>query len=297
MMILAKSYFSGAGGMDLGLVRAGLNVIQSYEIGKDRCATLRKNFEHVVNDCDITGITVLDQPGSDVIVGTFPCKRYSTMASISGTRTGDDLFLHFFRHIVLQQPEVYAIENVPGLKIFPVVMEAFTKLPGYYIHVECPVNSSDWLPQDRKRLILIGTKKPFVFRPPDKKRFKTIQLSDILEESPDIGELPKAILKRMTGAYRDAPIISDPATNDVAPCCLAHYAKDRSTRLVKDKRYPSGVRPYSVKEWARLQGFPDDFVFCGSRSEQYSQIGDAVSVPVAEWLGSEIMRYFKRRGL
>ena len=61
MEITAKSYFSGAGGMDLGIQEAGINILESYEIDKKCCETLRKNFNHKVNEADITKITVLDQ--------------------------------------------------------------------------------------------------------------------------------------------------------------------------------------------------------------------------------------------
>lgn len=150
MQITAKSYFSGAGGMDLGIEESGISIIESYEIDKKCCDTLRKNFKHHVNESDITQITVLDQNDADVYIGTFPCTRYSTIADISGTRTGDDLFLHFFRHIALAQPEMYVVENVPGMLKFKVVMEALTKLPDYYVRVECPINANMWLPKNQK---------------------------------------------------------------------------------------------------------------------------------------------------
>lgn len=82
------------------------------------------------------------------------------------------------------------------------------------------------------------------------------------------------------------------ARGDIAPTCVAHYAKDVSTRLVADRRFPNGVRPYTVREYARLQGVPDSFTFAGSDSDAYRQIGNGVSVPVGEWLGREFCRYF-----
>ena len=75
-------------------------------------------------------------------------------------------FLHFFRHIAIEKPEMYIVENVPGMKKFKVVMEAMTKLPDYYVNVFCPVDASNWLPQKRKRLILIGTRKAFSISAP-----------------------------------------------------------------------------------------------------------------------------------
>lgn len=285
-MITAKSYFSGAGGMDLGLVQAGINILESYEIDKTCCETLRNNFSHEVHETDISKITVLDQQDADVYVGTFPCTRYSAIADIHGTRNGDDLFLHFFRHVALTRPEMYIVENVPGMKKFRVVMEALTKLPEYYVRVECPVNANIWLPQERKRLVVIGSKKPFDnLEYPDT---KPIRLKDIIEKDAVI-DIPDYVYSRLSGRYRDKPIISDPSLDDLAPTCVAHYSKDLSTRLIKDG---NNIRPYTPKEWARLQGFPDDFNFSGNDRAIYKQVGNAVAVPMGKWIGSQIKRYF-----
>lgn len=288
MGITAKSYFSGAGGMDLGIKEAGINILESFEIDKKCCDTLRNNFNHKVNECDIAKITVLDQQDADVYIGTFPCTKYSTAADINGTRTGDDLFLHFFRHIVLAKPEMYVVENVPGMLKFRVVMEALTKLPDYYVRIECPVNANMWLPQERKRLILIGSKKPF-------SRFeylerKPLRLKDILEKDSEV-DIPQYVLNRINGKYRDNPIVSDPENDDLAPTCVAHYAKDKGTRLIKDGKR---IRPYTVREYARLQGFPDWFQFCGTDNDAYRQIGNAVAVPMGRWIGEQIVRYFEQ---
>lgn len=286
-MVTAKSYFSGAGGMDYGLSDAGIQIIQSYEIDKTCCETLRMNFNHEVVETDITKITVMDQPKANIMVGTFPCTKYSAVADIHGTRTGDDLFLHFFRHVALERPDMYIVENVPGMKKFRVVMEALSKLPDYYVRVECPVNAKEWLPQERKRLILFGTKKPFInlqypiFTQP-------LRLKDILEKDPEIN-IPDYVYKRLNGAYRDKPIISDPDAGDIAPCCVAHYSKDVSTRLVIDG---NRERPYTTREYARLQGFPDKFKFAGTNREIYKQVGNAVAVPMGRWIGQQALKYF-----
>ncbi|MGR6127175.1 DNA cytosine methyltransferase [Paenibacillus sp. SER-28] len=284
-MITAKSYFSGAGGLDLGMIEAGINVIESFEIDRIACETLKQNFDHQVNEADITKITVLDQHDADVYIGTFPCTKYSTIADIHGTRTGDDLFLHFFRHVALAQPEVYVVENVPGMKKFQVVMECLTRLPNYYVRVECPVNANMWLPQERKRLIVIGTKKPLNQLPyPDE---NPISMKDIIDVGAEV-YTPEYVQKRLNGGYRDLPIITD--LEGRAPTCVAHYAKDRSTRLVNDG---VSIRPYSVREYARLQGFPDWFKFAGSDNDAYRQIGNAVAVPMGRWVGEAIKKYFK----
>lgn len=286
MQITAKSYFSGAGGMDLGIQEAGIEILESFEIDKKCCNTLRKNFEHKINESDITKITVLDQQDADVYIGTFPCTKYSTAADITGSRTGDDLFLHFFRHIALAQPEMYVVENVPGMMKFRVAMEALTQLPDYYVRVECPINANVWLPQERKRLILIDSKKPFTnFEYPDGQRTK---LKNIIEKDSEV-TIPQHVKNRIAGKYRDKPIISDPENDDLAPTCIAHYARDKGTRLIKDGQR---IRPYTVREYARLQGFPDWFQFGGTDNDAYRQIGNAVAVPMGYWIGKQIMKYF-----
>ena len=288
--ILTNTYFSGAGLMDIGLKAGGLTLQQSFEIDSTCCETMRRNFSHEVVQCDITQKLVLADKDCHVMVATYPCTKYSPIGDIHGVRTGDDLFLHFFRHVAIRRPELYVVENVPGMKKFPVVMEAMTKLPEYYVHVACPVKTSTWLPQKRDRLIIIGSHRNFAWQEPSAKR--AVTLAEILEAEPT-PHIPDYVNRRLAGKYRDKPIISDPKRGDIAPTCVAHYSKDLSTRLVADARFPRGVRPYTVREYARLQGVPDTFTFAGGANDAYRMIGNGVSVPVGEWIGSEIKRYFK----
>jgi len=288
-MIAVNSYFSGAGLMDIGLRDAGIDINQAFELDSDACKTYRSNLGPHIKQCDLTQELVLEQDSCDGMVFTYPCTKYSTISDIHSARTGDDLFLHALRHLAVANPEFYVVENVPGMRAFPVVMESITRLSGYHIQTFCPIKSENWLPQRRDRLIIIGTKRPFNVRPPEGTR--RMKLSEVLEDNPQL-TIPKAIKARMNGQYRDLPIISDPANDDLAPTCVAHYAKDKSTRLVKDRRFPLGVRPYSVREFARLQGVPDWFKFPVSNTSAYRQIGNGVSVPVGQWIGGEIKRYF-----
>lgn len=290
MGITVNSYFSGAGLMDIGLQLAGLDIQQSFEIDETACDTQRLNFSHEVIQKDITKKLVAEEQKCEVMVATYPCTKYSTIGDIHKVRTGDDLFLHFFRHIAIREPEVYVVENVPGMRKFPVVMEAMTALPGYYVNVFCPIQSQSWLPQKRDRLIIIGSKRFHFWQEPNPRT--QVKLKDIVEKDPEV-KWCKAIDNRMSGVYRDLPIISDPAAGDLAPTCVAHYCKDRSTRLLRDKRFPYQVRPYTPREYARLQGVPDSFRFAGTGNDIYKMVGNGVSVPVGEWVGNEIKRYFE----
>lgn len=294
----AKGYFSGIGIFEMGLQSAGINLIQSLDFDKGATNIMNLNpqyFSHNILHEDIKEMRVTRQPQSDIVIGTYPCTKYSDIADIHNVRTGDELYLHFFRHVAIELPEVFVLENVPGMRKFPVVMEAMTKLPNYYVKVFCPVNALNWLPQDRKRVIIIGTKRQFRLRGP--KNTRRISIKDILEKDPELN-IPPNFYSRFNGAYRDRPIIVDPNDrNSFAPCCVAHYYKDQGTRVVKDERYPYGIRPFSLREYARLQGVPDDFIFPTHKDgsyikKNYLYVGNGVPFQVGEWAGNEIMRYF-----
>jgi DNA (cytosine-5)-methyltransferase 1 len=290
MIPRVNSRFAGCGLIEIGLLEAGVEVQQSFEIDEACCTTHGRNFRHEMVRCDLRTRLVKDQKARDVEMFTFPCSRYSGAAAIHGQLTGDELFLHALRNIAVDPPEVFVVENVPGMRKFPVVMEALCELPGRYTHIVCPLRSELWLPQRRDRLIIISSRRPFSWRPPARPRRRT-HLRDVLEADPQV-HTPGYVLRRLDGGYRDQPIISDPAKGDIAPTCVAHYAKDRSTRLVVDSRVPRGVRPYTVREYARLQGVPDWFQFPASEAESYRMIGNGVSVPVGRWIGRELRRYF-----
>jgi DNA (cytosine-5)-methyltransferase 1 len=102
--------------MDIGLQAGGLTLQQSFEIDALCCDTQRWNFSHEVVQCDITQKLVQSEKECQVMVATYPCTKYSPIADIHGVRTGDDLFLHFFRHVAIRRPELYVVENVPGMK-------------------------------------------------------------------------------------------------------------------------------------------------------------------------------------
>ncbi|SMG32653.1 DNA cytosine methyltransferase [Sphingobacterium psychroaquaticum] len=294
----AKGYFSGIGIFEIGLQEGGLDLIQSLDIDKGATKIMNMNphyFNHKIVTADIKEMRVSRQTASDVVIGTYPCTKYSDIGDIHQVRNGDDLYLHFFRHVAIESPEVFILENVPGMRKFPIVMEAMTKLPQYYVKVFCPVNALNWLPQDRKRVIIIGTKKEFNFRSPKDARITT--LKDIMEKDPEL-DIPPNFYSRFNGKYRDRPIIVDPNDrNSFAPCCVAHYSKDQGTRVVKDSRFPMGIRPFTVREYARLQGVPDDFVFPTNKDgsaikKNYMYIGNGVPREIGIWAGREIIRYF-----
>lgn len=282
-----KSLFAGCGGLDYGLQQAGLEVVESYEFEANACATLAQAGKGAVYKCDISKLLLENQLRTSIVTATFPCTHFST----SGLRDGDELYLEAHRIIFSLRPEVFIIENVPAMEKFGVVMEAFMKMPGYRVS-KFILNAADCgAPQNRKRLIIIGSKKPFLwnFSPllPEERTY----LIDVLDggiEDP----LPKGVLNRLGGVNPGQwpARIKDPAVDDYAQTCVAHYAKDQGDQLVLDP-LNGRPRPYTVTEYARLQGFPDDYPFAKGKAATLKQIGNAVSPYMARMIGKEIMRY------
>lgn len=291
----AENYFTGGGLSDIGLLQAGVRITQSLDFDPEATAVMHLNphyHSHKIRTEDITKKLVFDSEATDMMGFTYPCTQYSTIADIHGTRTGDELYLHAFRHFALKRPAMFWAENVPGMKKFKLVMEAMTRMPDYYVTVFCPVSATCWLPQQRNRLIIIGTLKPFFIQPPTQINNRP-RIKDILEKDP-VYDMPEYVSARLYGKYRDKPIVVDPdQPGAVAPCCVAHYSKDLGTRLVKDKNAKHGVRPFTIREYARLQGVPDDYFFPNKRSS-YKIIGNGVPVPLARWIGQQAINYFNQ---
>lgn len=283
-----KSLFSGAGGLDWGLGQAGLRVVEAYEFEKHACDTLACAGDADVYKCDISKLLLENQLRTYVITATFPCTRFS----MAGLRDGnDELFIEAHRVIRCLEPEVFVIENVPAMRKYGVVMEAFIKMPGYHVRDYILDAADCGAPQNRKRLILIGSKSKFEWDFSPVPESEKTYLRDVLESGIDV-PLSKGAKNRLAGknAGQWPAHIYDPAERDYGPACVAHYAKDQGDRLTVDP-LTGRIRSFTVTEYARLQGFPDDYPFAGGKAATLRQIGNAVSPYMAKMIGKEIIRY------
>ena len=282
-----KSLFAGAGGLDCGFRQAGLNVVESYEFESNACDTLANAGDGAVYKCDISRLLLENQIRTYVIAACFPCTHFST----AGLRDGDELYLEAHRIIRCLEPELFVIENVPAMQRFDIVMEAFTKMPHY--HVSCFVlNAADCgAPQNRKRLIIIGSRHPFAWNFSPVPESEKKRLIDILESNVDL-PLSKGAMNRLNGKNKGQwpAHIYDPAEKEYGPTCVAHYAKDQGDQLTVDPGNGT-IRSFTVREYARLQGFPDDYPFAKGKVATLKQIGNAVSPYMAKAIGKEIVRY------
>lgn len=307
------STFSGAiDGMALGFQMASdrYKILISNEIDYTAVKTHRLNFDHEIIADDIRNISVDKYMAfrDGILLGTFPCQEYSRAAHIHKKGREEnwkqayhhaiiqDLFLHFFRFVALVQPEVYIWENSPEIRNFPIVMETFRRLPPYHYY-EMVLDTKDFrLPQQRKRLFVVGFKRAFTPTSPlNFQRFdRQLTIRDIREENP-FTTIPDYVKNRIDGNYRDLPSIK--SDDDIGNTCVAHYAKDRGTTMIYarpgEPQY-KGLRPLTNREYARLMGIPDWFQFACATTTNYRHIGNSVSPILVEALGHMILPYFNR---
>ena len=313
--------FAGAGGLALVLERAGFNTIGLIELDKDASDTLRFNRPHwrVINT-DIANISCLDLPeyfgiskgDLDLLSGGAPCQSFS----YAGKRLGLEdargtLFYHYAKFLEQLQPKMFLFENVRGLlshdhgRTYKTITDIFEST-GYIIQKQVMNAWNYGVAQKRERLITIGIRDDLVdrisFEFPSPHVYKPV-LRDILFDCPKSEGTPYSEYKRKIfelvppgGYWRDIP--EDIAKEYMKSCwymeggrtgILRRLSLDEPSLTVltspsqkqTDRCHPLEARPFTVRENARCQSFPDDWQFCGSIGAQYKQVGNAVPVNLA----------------
>ena len=308
--------FAGAGGMALGFERAGLESVALVEIDKDACATLRKNrpgwnvLHQDVSEVDFSKFDV------DVVSGGFPCQAFSYAGKGLGFEdTRGTLFFEFARAIKESKPKIFIGENVEGLKshdggrTLRTMVRVLTDL-GYDLQMKV-LNATDYsVAQKRKRVFLIGTlpgyhfvyptphEKKIVLRdalrdvPPSKGTKFSQKRYDVLKLVPPGGcwvDLPLDIQKEFMGASFHSGGgkrgMARRISWDEACLTLTTSPSQKQT----ERCHPEETRPFTIREYARIQAFPDEWFFEGSITSSYKQIGNAVAVNVAEAVGKQVI--------
>ncbi|CBK93904.1 DNA-methyltransferase (dcm) [Agathobacter rectalis M104/1] len=328
-MYTSIELFAGAGGLALGVEKAGFNTLGLIEFDKDAADTLKKNRPNwnVIND-DIANISCLDlekyfsiKKGElDLLSGGAPCQAFS----YAGKRLGLEdargtLFYHYALFLEKLQPKMFLFENVRGLlthdhgKTYSTMLDIFTRA-GYTIDKQVLNAWNYGVPQKRERLITIGIRNDLVgkteYRFPKAHSYKPV-LRDVLLDCPDGPGVPYGEKKRKIfelvpagGYWRDI----DPAiAKEYMKSCwdmeggrtgiLRRMSLDEPSLTVltspsqkqTERCHPLEARPFTVRENARCQTFPDDWEFCGNVSAQYKQVGNAVPVNLAYDIAKEIV--------
>ncbi len=303
------SLFAGAGGLDLGLINAGANVIWANDIDRDACDTYAANISHHVICDDICNIDFRLISEVDIVVGGFPCQGYSHANLL---RSKDDirntLYRQLLRCIQTVRPRVFLAENVRGIlnldkgAALDEILEGF-KCAGYSttFHV---ANAADYgVPQNRWRVFFVGIRSDLAgtFVPPAPTHASPEKLkpgSQLLPwvsignalcglPEPDeshylmnhIGSKYKVSDRNFTGHRRTNP-------DKPSPTILARGNGKGGVCAIQ---HPGNHRRLTVRESAIIQSFPLDFEFYGGLMSMYRQVGNAVPVRLAEAFGRSLV--------
>ncbi|MFH1637919.1 MAG: DNA cytosine methyltransferase [Candidatus Woesearchaeota archaeon] len=310
------SLFCGAGGMDLGFLKAGHEIVWSNDNDKDSIETYRRNIckmhklpeSHIVLK-DIETVKANTIPDGDVVIGGFPCQGFSIANPYRHTTDErNKLYLELLKIIKSKNPKYFVGENVSGLCsiggyetpqdkkkkegcVLKMILNDLRKA-GY--HVEWKIlNAADFgVPQTRRRVIMLGTRKDVKMRlrHPEPTHTKYPEKFPELKEWETLGnalsglpENPTASIPNHLGTGHQVKIngfIGNRRTDPSKPSPTI-VGRGGGTGGPVIIPHPNLKRRMTVRETARLQCFPDDFIFEGSISSQYRQIGNAVPWPLA----------------
>ena len=322
--------FAGAGGLAVGLEKAGLKCVALNEIDKWACQTLRKNRPNwTVLEGDIKDLDFTDYHNKvDVVTGGFPCQAFSYAGKKLGLADArGTLFYEFARAVQEVNPPICIGENVRGLlsheggKTLQGMLSILDEI-GYNVvpfQVLKAINYN--VPQKRERLILVGIRKDIDLKYDYPTPYKHIYtLHDALKKGdlfdcdvpPSVGSsYPKSKIDVLDlvppkGYWRDLPL-------DIQKQFMggSFYLGGGKTGIARrigwdepcltltcspaqkqtERCHPDETRPFTVREYARIQTFPDDWKFSGSVAQQYKQIGNAVPVNLGKEIGYSIVKF------
>lgn len=313
------SLFSGCGGLDLGLV-GGFTVFNKtysenpFEITwandyeKNACLTFEKNFKKPIVCADIRDILENKYPDmlspkmpetADIVVGGFPCQDFS----LAGKRRGFEskrgtLYQSMVETVRRLRPAVFLAENVKGLlsmdggKAIETIKNDFAKL-GYSVEYKLFHVANYDVPENRERVIIVGTDNKrnlprFQFPEPTRTKENWMTVGEAISDLENLneGDAPNHFwskAKMFEGTQGNSIIKKDA----VAPTMRAEHHGNIEWHWNKSRRL-------SAREAARIQSFPDNFIFYPSTSSAYKQIGNAVP-PVFGWhLAKSLERYLTK---
>jgi len=322
--------FAGAGGLALGLEKAGLKCAALNEIDKWACETLRKNRpDWNVLEGDIRGFNFAKFKNKvDVVTGGFPCQAFSYAGKKLGLNDArGTLFYEFARVVQEVNPTICIGENVRGLlshekgKTLQGMVSILDEIGYNVVPVQVLKAINYRVPQKRERLILVGVRKDIDinFEYPNPHR-KIYTLVDALKK----GELYDCDVPKSNGVkypdykkkvldlippkgyWRDLPI--DIQKEYMGGSFYLGGGKTGMARRIgwdepsltltcspaqkqTERCHPDETRPFTVREYARIQTFPDDWKFTGSLAQQYKQIGNAVPVNLGQEVGYSVVKF------
>ncbi len=322
--------FAGAGGLALGLEMAGFEHIGLVEFDKSAANTLRlnrPNWNVLCEDIEIVASRNLEKEFGikkyelDLLSGGAPCQSFSYAGKRLGLEdTRGTMFYHYATFLKKLQPKMFLFENVKGLlnhdkgKTFKTICDIFEE-QGYKINYSV-LNALDYgVAQKRERLIVIGVRNDLSekvkFQFP-KKHEKKLVLRDILKDVPEsecakYSKEKEEIFKLVPAGGYWKDIDPNIAKKYMKSCWFMEGGRTGILRRLSldepcltvlttpqmkqtERCHPTEVRPFTIRENARIQSFPDKWQFTGTIASKYRQIGNAVPCNLAKEIGISIIK-------
>lgn len=329
------SLFSGAGGLDIGAILAGAQIVWANDIMKDACLSYSMNIGNHISCGDINSyLSDLSQyEGVDLVIGGPPCQGFSVAGKMDESDERSQLIWSYYKVIQTVLPKAFIMENVKALGTLKrwasVRDELIYKLQnlGYSVGF-CILNASDFdVPQARERIFIVGFKDSSSaqidldtmiqsYRNKAKTIRDTLKILDkagtgnntmvcnakitiasnpILRKSPYAGMIfnglgrplkidgYSATLPASMGGNKTPIIDEDALYKEAKPWVeIYHEYLTKDISIAKKQVTPSSLRRITVDEARLIQTFPMEYIFCGSQSSQYTQIGNAVPCNLAK---------------
>ena len=322
--------FAGAGGLAVGLEKAGLKCVGLNEIDKWACQTLRENRPNwKVLEGDVKSFDFSEyQNKVDVVTGGFPCQAFSYAGKKLGFADArGTLFYEFARVVKEVNPPICIGENVRGLlshengKTVQGMISILDELGYNIVPVQVLKAINFNVPQKRERLIVVGIRKDIDLKyeyPKPCNRIYTLkdalkkgELFDCDAPQSEGSKYPKSKIDVLDlvppkGYWRDLPLeiqkqfmggsfLLGGGKTGIArrigwdePCLTLTCSPAQKQT---ERCHPEETRPFTVREYARIQTFPDNWTFFGSIAQQYKQIGNAVPVNLGREIGYSIVKF------
>lgn len=302
------SLFSGCGGVDLGFIKAGVEIIWANDIDSDAVKTYKQNIGEHITCKDIYDVDIDEVPnGADLIVGGFPCLGFTIAKGKNRTVDSKYNFLYkeYVRILKAKMTKYFLIENVPGMKsgkefniFFNNMIKEFEDI-GYRVKHKILLASDYGVPQNRKRIIIIGTRNDIKDEPyfPEPTHLKDNNLifKNHITLKQAIGDLPDKYdesIPNHIGSKHKVKINGYVGNrqldwNKPSPTITGRGSRSGGAVI---HPHPNNERRLSVRECARLQSFPDDFNFSGSNGAGFAHIGNAVPPILSFYLAKEFIK-------
>ncbi len=314
--------FAGAGGMSLGFNNAGFKNLLAIEFNKDFAETYKKNFPgHNLIVDDIKNVTqkqiydIIKNEKVDVIIGGPPCQGFSIAGNIARNFIDDDrnrLFKEFVRVVKMIKPRMFVLENVAAMerhnkgKTIKEVISSFEEI-GYDIKYKVLNAVNYGVPQERRRIFIVGTLGKNNFEYPNEE-IKIVTVKEAIDNLPKLenGETSNVpnhtAMKHSIQMLEKMSYVSDGGNRNDIPEKLRPKSGDSRKYIRYNSEKPSFCvtgdmrkifhynqnRALTCRELARLQTFPDSFIFLGNTGKVQQQIGNAVPVLLANKIALQV---------